>query len=381
MVRIFIILSCMVFCTLTYASSVDSICQTRHCLAVVDAGSTGSRLHIYAYDFDETNTPVQITQLWSKKITPGLATIDPKQEIINAYIERLFTDAPAHDIPVYFYATAGMRLISQEKQATYYQIVQQWFASHSDWTLLDAKTIPGKYEGLLGWLSMNYQLGTLQDPEKPLTGVMDMGGASVQIAFPVTQLDVIDAQDVVDIHLYERHIQLFTHSFLGLGQTEVSHQYLNTESCFSKDYPLPNESFGEGDASRCQHEITHLINDVHHVKQLVQPVIASNPVSSWHAMSGVINLVQSKPFVFQDAQFSNEEMLQQADASICHQSWSVLNALYPDNNYLFINCLSASYYASLMVDGYGLAPKEPIHYASADNDTDWTLGVVLYQSR
>ncbi|VEH35113.1 ectonucleoside triphosphate diphosphohydrolase [Legionella sainthelensi] len=42
-------------------------CTEHQCIAVVDAGSTGSRAHIFAYNLDETNTPSQIHEIWSKK--------------------------------------------------------------------------------------------------------------------------------------------------------------------------------------------------------------------------------------------------------------------------------------------------------------------------
>ena len=47
---------------------------------------------------------------------------------------------------------------------------------------------------------------------------------------------------------------------------------------------------------------------------------------------------------------------------------------------LGLECLSASYYYALLVQGYGLMPKEQIHLAPGEPENDWTLGVVLYQS-
>ena len=242
MMRVMFILLCL-FSSFSNAAVQNTVCQQRHCLAVVDAGSTGSRLHIYAYDLDDKKRPVQIDQIWLNKVKPGFASIEPQN--IDAYLTNLFLEAPKQNIPVYFYATAGMRLVSQPKQQLYYQTLQQWFATQAPWMLQDAKTISGKQEGLFGWLAVNYKLGTLQSSDKPLVGTMDMGGASVQIALPVEQTDTMDPNDIVRLDTYDdRHITLFVHSFLGLGQTEVSHQYLNSSNCFSYDYPLPNEQSG-----------------------------------------------------------------------------------------------------------------------------------------
>ena len=173
--------------TSLHANSID--CVQHHCLAVVDAGSTGSRLHIYAYDLDKHNTPINIKQKWLKKFSPGFATLE-NQTSMDAYLDSLFADAPITYLPIYFYATAGMRLLSQPKQQKLYAQLTHWFNQQSQWTLVKAKTITGNEEALFGWLSINSQLGTLIDKTKTPVGVMDMGGASVQIIFPVKKTPV-----------------------------------------------------------------------------------------------------------------------------------------------------------------------------------------------
>ena len=371
----FIILS--LFSCFANSQSKSSICQEHHCLGIVDAGSTGSRLYIYAYDLNEKNNPVQIKKTWSKKIKPGFSTIEPKS--MDAYLTDLFATAPSQNIPIYFYATGGMRLLSQPKQQLQYQALQQWFDTQSQWILRDAKTISGKQEGLFGWLALNYKLGSLQSSDKPLASMMDMGGASVQIAIPIEQTDFINPQDLIHINTDNRHVTLFIHSFLGAGQTEVSHQYLNTSSCFPIDYPLPNESMGRGDAFACQQDITKLINSVQDINQIVKPVIINNPETNWYAISGLSTLVKNKAFNFKDNQFTHQSMLEQADNELCQQSWHILKTKYADNDYTYINCLTSSYYYALVVNGYGLQPTQTINYLSDDEEPDWTLGAVLQQ--
>ena len=217
----------VIFFFFSFISTVNASitpCHEHHCLAIVDAGSTGSRLHIYAYDLDEHSTPIKIEQVWSNKIKPGFATIEPSSTVINAYLNNLFAEAPEQNLPVYFYATAGMRLVSAPKQQVYYEALNQWFVTHAKFNLITARTITGREEGVLGWLAVNYKLGSLQSNNKPLVGVMDMGGASVQVTFPAGHADVIDSSDLVPVDIYNRHLTLFVHSFLGLGQTEMSHQ-------------------------------------------------------------------------------------------------------------------------------------------------------------
>lgn len=368
-----------VFIVTSDALAQDTTCQEHHCIAVVDAGSTGSRLHIYSYDIDETNTPIHISELWNKKTKPGFATIDANA--VDAYLTILMADAPIKKVPVYFYATAGMRLLPQTRQKKHYEELKKWFSQHDEWQLKDAKTITGNEEGLYDWLSVNYHLGTFTSPSKKSIGVMDMGGASVQIAFPIAPISTIENKSQLQIQLYGEHYTLYVHSFLGLGQTEMSHQFLNAKSCFANRYPLPEGEAGQGNALTCREEMSSFMNDVHRVKHLIQPLLATNPVESWYSIGGIANLADTTFFNFSNKQFTNQDLLQQADMQICQQDWEELNTQFPNDEYLYGYCLFSAYYYALMVDGYGLYPEQPVHYMPPEQNIDWTTGVVLHQPK
>ena len=373
-IRLFCFLACFLSVTVNAANLAQ--CKQHQCLAVVDAGSTGSRLHIYSYDLDETKTAININELWSKKVKPGLATLEANQTSINTYLSSLFSNVPEDNLSVYFYSTAGMRLLPQPKQKQIYNLIQSWFSSQSRWQLLSAKTITGNDEGLYGWLAVNYKLGTLKSNNTSI-GVMDMGGASVQVVLPVKNME--GNTDVKQFELYGRPIQLFIHSFLGLGQTEVTHQFLDTDSCFSEEYVLPKGTNAKGDAYACAREVSNLMNAVHRVNHIVQPVIEANPVTNWFVMGGMAELAQTKPFQFSNYQYTNQALIEQANSQVCQQSWSNLNQKYPNNEYLYGYCLFPAYYYALMVDGYGLQPQQTVNYIPSNQGNDWTLGVVLHR--
>ncbi|WP_094092317.1 acetate and sugar kinases/Hsc70/actin family protein [Legionella clemsonensis] len=357
----------------------DGDCQQHQCIAVVDAGSTGSRVHIYAYDFDSsTQSPINIAEVWSKKIKPGFATIEANPPTIDAYLTTLFSGAPESNLPVYFYATAGMRLLPKPKQQQLYSLLQGWFNEQANWQLQQAKTITGTEEGLLGWLAVNYQRGSLDSTNQELAGVMDMGGASVQIIFPVEKADGINPQDLQHIDLYGRHLTLFVHSFLGLGQTEVTHQFLDESVCFANNYELPTGQPAAGDAYSCESDVAYLMNSVHRVNRVVQPVMTTNPVNNWFVIGGMAELTRSKPFQLEN-QFSSQDLLEQANTQVCHQDWSSLINQYPNNDYLYGYCLFPAYYYALIVDGYGLQPQQILNLMAPNQNSDWTLGVVLKQ--
>ncbi|MGQ3891031.1 multidrug DMT transporter permease [Legionella sp. CNM-4043-24] len=358
------------------AQTLSAECPQQYCVAVVDAGSTGSRLHVYSYDLDANQAPVNITERWSKKSTPGIASLESQKSALDASLDSLFTGLTIHNIPVYFYATAGMRLLPQPRQQKMYALIRDWFDHQSDVQLVQAKTITGSDEGLFGWLAVNYQTGGLTN-ERALVGVMDFGGASVQISFPVTDSSSLDPDSLRQVHVNGQRLTLFVRSFLGLGQTEVAHQFLNSSPCFSTGYELPDGQLAQGNAYACERNVSTLVKSVHQVDGVVQPGISRTTVSDWYAIGGMVEMAKGPLFSFREQQFTSEQLLNKGDAQVCQQPWSSLIASYPSDDYLYGDCLFSSYYYALMVEGYGLRPDQNIQYLSANQQSDWTLGVVL----
>jgi hypothetical protein len=377
MLRFWIFFSCF-FAVITDVYSTIPSCNEHQCIAIIDAGSTGSRLHVFAYDLDVTNTPIGISEIWSKKVTPGFATIEVNQSTIDAYLTTLFSGAPTQNLPVYFYATAGMRLLPQVKQKSYYQKAQNWFNQQTTWQLIEAKTISGNDEAIYDWLAVNYHLGKLKFPDVDPVGVMDIGGASVQIAFPIHQISEQNKNSQVTLNLYGQQIHLFIQSFLGLGQNEMAHQFLDTASCFSTNYPLSNGDSGKGDAVKCAQEASLLINQIHNVQNEVQPILATYRISSWYVIGGLSYLAESKPFQFQNNQLTNQDLLEQANKLVCQQPWESLSNQFPNNEFVESYCLLPAYYYALMVDGYGFSEKQIVNYIPSSKNVDWAIGVVLH---
>lgn len=361
----------------TRAQSLD--CTQQHCMAVIDAGSTGSRLHIYSYNSNNQHMPSALTEQFSQKIKPGFATLDTNQAAVSTYLNQLFTHAPTATVsmPTYFYATAGMRLLPEPKQKQLYGFLKHWFENKSQWKLMNAKTITGREEGLLGWLAVNYQLHVFDDSKKQPMGVMDMGGASVQITFPVATISDEKSPDYEHVTVAGRDYAVFVHSFLGLGQMVMEKHFQRDPSCYPTEYILWGNQIAEGNATLCKNNVTQYMNTAFGVDSLVQSTLRTNPVQYWVALGGVAEMVQSTPFVFPSNTFSNQSLLEQGDNAVCHQFWSVLKSQYPTNEYLSGECFYSAYYYSLMVNGYGLDSEDLIHIMPKETNGDWTMGVVL----
>ncbi len=366
----------LLFSSLTYSAS--DICPDNRCVAVVNAGNSGSRLHIYSYDLDATNTPIKIKTVFYKKIEPGLSSTALNQTSINQYLSSLFSGAPKLNMPIYFYATSGMRMLNFSRQQAYYAKIRLWFSRQSQFKLVLAKTLKSREEALYGWLAVNYELDTLTSPSKPFVGVVDTGSASLQVAFPLKNIQNMNPDDYLNLNIYGQQVSLFIHGFLGLGQDEIEHQYLDNGVCFPTHYPLPNGSSATGDFQSCTKLLDPLVNGVHQVNNTVNPVFENNADQTWYIIGGVSSMLQEKPFIFQDNNFTNQELAEKANRQVCQQNWAILGTLYPEDKHLYSSCLSASYFYALFVDGIGVSPSQSIHYIPKKGSTnDWTLGVIL----
>ncbi len=376
MYRIIVLISVFFYASLNvFAGKIT--CPQSQCISVIDAGSSGSRLHVYAYDLDSTGSPIQLNEIWNRKVLPGLSTIEHEHGSISAYMDKLFTDAPAVQMPVYFYSTAGMRLLPKTHHRNVNQLVADWFDKQYYWRLVTARTISGREEGIFAWLAMNFQLGLLSQTEKPVVGVMDIGGASVQIVFPVTDDTDLNDEQTTSIDLYGQHFTVYSQSFLGLGQNEMAHQYSDLKLCYPNDFELPSGKKGKGDAHACKVEIATLVNKVHYVEKKIQPLLTNNLVKNWYLIGGVTYLLNDKFFPFPNQQFTVQQLIQTANKNACQQNWANLEKDYPNNFMIFNYCMLPSYLAALIVNGYGIQPRQTINFMPLNKTTDWTIGVVL----
>lgn len=82
-----------------------------------------------------------------------------------------------------------------------------------------ARVLSGEEEGVFGWLTVNYLLGTLASPHT--LGALDMGGASTQISFIPDQGQSI-LENIYPLklpHFMTKNV--YTHSFLFYGKDQM----------------------------------------------------------------------------------------------------------------------------------------------------------------
>lgn len=347
-------------------------CTYQICEAIIDVGSSGSRLYIYAHDDASIHTR---HVLFTQKITPGLSTVPPEQ--IPAYLKKLIPQAPYQPIPIYVYGTAGMRLIPEESQQHRYDIVKNWFKKYPTWQLQDARTISGQEEGIYAWVAAQTELNVLGKSFEMLTSVVEMGGASVQVNIPIReeQITQFKPEDIYKVHLNGQEISVWSKSFIGFGINEIEKKVGLDANCFSEGYLMSNGEIAHGDIQQCishieQHQDIHLIEHLQAYSAL--------PVSEhrWVTLGAIRYAAQSQ-FYHYAQYFDLKHLFLDADEKYCHQSWTFIQETEPQDSFAYRGCLAASYIYAFLKDGMGIHESHQLYYPNASEPMDWTLGALI----
>lgn len=191
--------------------SVSSVFAQIDTIAIVDAGSSGSRLYLYAVDkklktVTQVNNDVPRIDL---KLSENCNQMD-----IGGYISSLTGENPnKYGIKdLYVLATAGMRYVNKSNANDIYKRMINM--ESNGYKVISAMTISGKYEGLYAWIASNYDQLKGKNSWKNVEhkGIIEIGGASMQIAF-ANPSESIDKKDVVK----RNDLSIYSKSFLGGG--------------------------------------------------------------------------------------------------------------------------------------------------------------------
>jgi apyrase len=138
---------------------------------VLDAGSTGTRVHVFSYAVDPRSSYATLQLPEPKlKVEPGLSSYAADAAGAGASLQPLLEFAGQHvpaqqqaQTPVYLMATAGLRLLpSTAADAILNQCRGKLLASSFLFKPEWASIISGTSEGLYAWVAANYAAGNLQ---------------------------------------------------------------------------------------------------------------------------------------------------------------------------------------------------------------------------
>lgn len=360
-------------------------------VAVIDAGSSGSRLHLYRWGSGGEGAP-RVEPLrdeagapWGAEVRPGLHAFAAEPELAAARLRSLVDRAvnalggpgQAAATPLWVLATEGVRGLSEADRRRLLDAVGRALAD-GPLDFRAARTLSGEEEAADGWIAVNLAAGTLSvprpgEPPAPTLGALDLGGASTQVTFeragprgaetgrPLSGLSVIGLG---------RPHGLFTRSFAGLGQ-DRARETIGSADCFAPGYPLSAERVGRGDWQACRQAI----------REHLASVLPSDPEDP-DLLPGVPplegELVGLSVYRYTAAFFGLGPRLVPAQLEArgrehCATPWLELQAVRGDDPYLDTRCFAAAYVVTLLTDGYGLAPDDDRVRVDGE-DPGWALG-------
>lgn len=345
-------------------------------VVVVDAGSSGTRLHYYDLNNDA------VVQTMHVSVKPGLSFFVSEagghslvhEDNLKSYVERLMDRANnalafSHQTPIYIYATAGLRALSMHDQSTIMHVVKAMFNARG-YHHVHTYVISGQQEAKYDWLGIN-GARVMHNPGAPTAGIIDMGGASIEFAFKMDQWSASDQPYVTTLNFpNEPSIHLYARSFEGMGENRAMDRVLNATPnavhvCYPKGtHPSQQSEFHWKKCHQLIQEVYNFEHDMAHVRQLMMGQTPDHFV----ALSG---LYYTSKFLDQ-APWRDWPMVTQKH---CGKTWHALKQQYPQqpNQYLEHDCMAAVYNEYILSSLLGVAPKQ-IRFSQADG---WPDGVAV----
>ncbi len=207
-----------------------SVSQNTHYVIIIDAGSTGSRIHVFS--LQEGLDGYKLLNDDFYPLEPGLSSYgkDPKQAaaslkpLLDFAREKIPNDKHGSTV-VQVKATAGLRVLSEEVANNILQEVDSFVRNNYKFHVLPkiAEIMDGNDEGVFAWISLNYFLENWK-PEPMNTAALDLGGGSFQLVFQTKNAEALppDARsNVMQLPIAGMSRSVYVKSFLGMGLKEA----------------------------------------------------------------------------------------------------------------------------------------------------------------
>eukprot|EP00823_Brevimastigomonas_motovehiculus_P002134 TRINITY_DN1355_c0_g1_i1.p1 TRINITY_DN1355_c0_g1~~TRINITY_DN1355_c0_g1_i1.p1 ORF type:complete len:519 (-),score=103.77 TRINITY_DN1355_c0_g1_i1:189-1745(-) len=377
---------------------------------IIDAGSSGSRIHIHQYKINESISVPHILPSQTLKVKPGLSSFAFSPDKSADSLRPLFDFAKTHipqnqwsKTPLHLQATAGLRSIQRHRanailERVRDEMAKQPFLFRREW----AKIITGQQEGLNGWISLNYLRGVF-DPSSSVApvGLIETGGFSVQVTFVPESTTVMDPDYVTQINLGSRSFKVYSYSYLDFGLEAAQKLFQRNlidviEKQGNPCYPKGYSHSALGDYDKCASlmgtlfdktvkcNITCSFNGVYQPPLTTEQFFANEnffyttkffgiPVASAVPRSSSSSLSELNPF----------ESLRLAGRTFCSSAWEDIQRLYTNEPVADLSkyCFSSAYLVALL-EAFGFkAPHNNVHIVQRvkDEPIDWALGAVFQE--
>jgi len=222
------------------------------CAVVIDAGSTGSRIHAFKFEVLGSD---QLNLLDSafKAIEPGLSSFATEPEQAGKSLlplldeARKFVPEELHqETTVELRATAGLRMLHHTEVQRILEEVHSVLQSYPFKVLDDAVSVmEGSDEGVFMWVSTNYYLGNIGKPTEATASVIDLGGGSVQRAFAISGPvpDAVSEDSIRTISAAGQTYNVYVHSYLGYGLKASRMNFLKPFDSVNAGHPCMTKGY------------------------------------------------------------------------------------------------------------------------------------------
>lgn len=209
-------------------------CETLHVI-VVDAGSSGSRVHVYDFSKCSGNKKPELLQEHFKMLKPGLSSfkkdfksaaqsLDPLLE----YAKEVIPQEKQSCTPIVVKATAGLRMLGEAESTAILDYVTEYIEDEWPFRLIDENPVSimgGDQEGVFAWITTNFLLGNIGNGGNlgKTAAIFDLGGGSTQIVFEPLLEDnrFVENEYKYNLNFGEKEqYELYQYSHLGYGLNE-----------------------------------------------------------------------------------------------------------------------------------------------------------------
>lgn len=366
-----------------------------------DAGSTGTRIHVYTFIQSDKELPVLDNEMFHS-VKPGLSAYADSPEMAGLTVRMLLKVAKKtvprlewKRTPVILRATAGLRLLAAEKARALLDQVQHVFDESPFLVPDDSVSIMnGTNEGILAWISLNFLTGHLKAQTKKTVGILDLGGGSTQITFLPKLRETIESVPVTDyvarFDIFNSTFELYTYSYLGNGLmaarlaalgalgTEGLEWRVFKSSCLPKKfrdewsfggqtYRVSGDPDGYSGYKLCYQEVLKVVKGIIHQPYELEDSSVFYAFSYYFDRAvdaGLIDGVRGGTLEVRDFKKRAKE--------VCNK----MAKQPPTTSFL---CMDLTYITCLLKDGFGFKESTVLQLTKKVNNVEssWALGATL----
>lgn len=366
-----------------------------------DAGSTGTRIHIYTFVQKSPEILPELEGEIFESVKPGLSAYADQPEKGAESVKRLLDMAidavPPHlwkKTPVVLKATAGLRLLSEEKAQALLSEVKEVFEESPFLVPEDSVSImDGSYEGILAWITVNFLTGQLSGQNQHTVGTLDLGGASTQITFLPRFEETLKESPtdfLTSFEMFNSTYKLYTHSYLGFGlkaarlatlgalNTEVADRQMFRSSCLPKQleaewhfggvkYRYGGNKEGETGFKPCYLEVLKVVKGKLHQPDEIRG-------SSFYAFSYYYDRAADTNLIdYEQGGVLEVRDFERKAKEVCDNMERFSSA----SPFL---CMDLTYITALLKEGFGFRDNTLLQLTKKVNniETSWTLGATFH---